>query len=229
MHISIIIPTLNEEQEIGGLIRELRDRAEGDIYQVIVADGGSGDRTAEIASGEGAEIVACRKRGRAAQLNEGAEAASGELLYFLHADTVPPPGFDRLITQAITGGAGAGCFQLRFTSSHPALRFYGWCTRFNFTLLRFGDQSLFVKPELFDRVGRFDEELIVMEDQQIVRDLKKLAPFKVLNQAVLTSARKYEDNGALRLQLIFTMILVLYYFGASQKMLAHLYNSLIDS
>jgi rSAM/selenodomain-associated transferase 2 len=227
LRISIIIPTLNEEETIGTLLRELSARAGEDIHEIIVADGGSMDQTRERASEAGARVIECQKTGRAAQMNEGAEAAMGDVLYFLHADTLPPPEFDQHIKRALFDGAGAGCFRLSFSGGHSVLRFYSWFTQFNSSFLRFGDQSLFVKPDVFMKSGRFDESLYVMEDQEIVRRLKKISRFKVIDKAVVTSARKYEENGAFRLQLIYIIIFGLFYAGVRQETLVHLYKSLI--
>lgn len=211
------------------LLKEVQERASGLVSEIIVADGGSCDSTAKLARGAGAEVIRCTKSGRAAQMNQGAGAASGDILYFLHADTIPPKSFDRLIQHAVDDGAGSGCFQLRFSSSHPALRFYGWCTKFKSTLLRFGDQSLFVKSDLFHKTGGFDESLVVMEDQEMVRSLKQLSSFRLLDEHVVTSARRYEKNGVYKLQLIFFLILILYYGGAQQDALVHLYKSMIKT
>ncbi|WP_340105246.1 TIGR04283 family arsenosugar biosynthesis glycosyltransferase [Rhodohalobacter sp. 8-1] len=228
--ISIVIPALNEESRIGRLVEELRRLESPRCYfhEIIVADGGSTDATRREAELAGAVVIKCKRKGRAVQMNEGAAKATGDILYFLHADTVPPEKFDTLIAEAIENGAGAGCFQLRFSNNHPVLRFYGWCTRFKTTVVRFGDQSLFVTSENFRKVGGYDSRLIVMEDQKIVSDLKKQASFVVLDEAVNTSARTYEKNGVIRLQFIFGMIVILYYFGAKQDTLVHLYNSLIE-
>lgn len=229
MTISIIIPALNEGDRIASLIDELRNResSDGYIHEIVVADGGSSDSTRKNAELAGANVLACRRRGRAAQMNEGAEVSSGNILYFLHADTIPPTDFDRHIADAVREGAGAGCFQLRFSSDHRLLQFYGWCTRFRSTLVRFGDQSLFVTSGNFRKIGGFDESLAMMEDQQIVGNLKKITPFTLLDKAVETSARKYEKNGVIRLQFIFGVIVILYYVGARQDTLVHLYKSLV--
>lgn len=228
--ISIIIPTLDEEDQISELLQLLKkiESPEGYIEEIIVADGGSSDGTVTLSEKVGATVIHCSEKGRSKQMNRGAEEAAGEILYFLHADTFPPKAFDRSIVQAIKSGAGAGCFQLSFSNEHPLLRFYGWCTRFKSTLVRFGDQSLFVKADIFKQVGGFDEDLVVMEDQQIVGNLKKITSFKLLDRVVATSARTYEKNGVVRLQLIFGMIVILYYSGAKQDTIVHLYNSLID-
>jgi len=227
--ISIVIPALNEEDYIADLVHALKERAVKDslIREIIVADGGSTDMTRQNAKNAGAVVVECQKKGRAIQMNEGAKVARGQILYFLHADTFPPVGYDKQIFSAIRNGFGAGCFQLRFSSSHPVLRFYGWCTRFRTTFVRFGDQSLFVTAKNFQIVGGFDESLAVMEDQQMVGNLKETTSFALLDEAVTTSARRYEKNGVVRLQFIFGMIVILYYFGAKQDTLVHLYNSLI--
>lgn len=226
--ISIIIPALNEEKQIADVIREVRNRGTAAaISDIIVVDGGSTDRTVEAAEQAGATVITPGTRGRAAQMNSGADAAGGDLYYFLHADTVPPHGFTAEILQAVKKGAQSGSFQLRFTGNHPLLRFYSWCTRFRTTLVRFGDQSLFVDADLFHRIGGFNERLSVMEDQEIVRRLKKNGRFQLLAGSVITSSRKYELNGTVRLQLVFTMILILYYFGVQQDTLVHLYKSLI--
>ncbi len=227
--ISIVIPALNEEDYIADLVHALKERAVNDslIREIIVADGGSTDMTRQNAKNAGAVVVECQKKGRAIQMNEGAKVAGGQILYFLHADTFPPVGYDKQIFSAIRNGSGAGCFQLRFSNAHPILRLYAWFTKFRITLVRFGDQSLFVKARIFFEAGGFDENLAVMEDQKIVSDLKKLTSFKLLDEAVTTSARRYEKNGVIRLQLIFGMIIILYYFGAKQDTLVHLYNSLI--
>jgi len=229
MTISIVIPAVNEEKRIAGLIENIRAHESGEehVSDIIVADGGSSDGTVREAEKAGANVLRCSQKGRAVQMNAGAAAATGDILYFLHADTFPPNRFDKSIIDAISDGAGAGCFQLRFSSTHPVLRFYGWCTRFRTTFVRFGDQSLFVLAKNFQSVGGFDEELTVMEDQKIIGVLKQIAPFTLLDEAVITSARKYHKNGVIRLQFIFGMIVILYYSGARQDTLLHLYNSLI--
>lgn len=227
--ISIVIPALNEEEGIARLIEELHRRQSGGhfIREIIVADGGSRDATRREAESAGATVFTCSRKGRAVQMNEGAERASGDILYFLHADTLPPRRFDSQIMQAISAGAGAGCFQLKFSNDHTVLRFYAWCTRFKTTLVRFGDQSLFVTSENFRKIDGFDEQLVVMEDQKIVSNLKAVTSFVLLNESVTTSARKYENNGVVRLQFVFGVIMILYYFGVGQETLVHFYKSLI--
>lgn len=227
MKISIVIPTLDEEESIGTLVSRLRRTAGEALHEILIADGGSRDRTAEYARRSGARVIDCAGKGRALQMNRGAAAASGDILYFLHADTLPPEDFDRSIRLAVHKGFNAGCFRLKFDDPNPVLRSYAWFTRFDIDLFRFGDQSLFVTRKLFERIGGFDESLLLMEDQEIVARLRKEGRFRLLGEAVVTSARRYRKNGILRLQLIFALILLGYHAGVRQETLVHLYRSLI--
>ncbi|RSK41281.1 glycosyltransferase [Hymenobacter perfusus] len=226
--VSIIIPTYNEAAGLPALLQYLRAGADP-AMEVVVADAGSADATAAVARQHGARVVACPQRGRAIQLNQGAAAASGAILYFLHADTYPPPGFVAAIRAAVASGAGSGCFRLRFDHSHWLLRLSGWCTRFDVDIIRFGDQSLFVRREVFERVGGFRPELLVMEDQEIVGRLRRHGSFRVLPASVTTSARKYLQNGVVRLQAGFTLLTLLYRLGVPQARLVRLYRRLVTS
>lgn len=202
--ISIIIPAFNEGEQIEKTISGLRQNAVAShLTEIIVADGGSTDNTLEQATKAGAKPVSSAKKGRAAQMNYAASLATGSVLYFLHADTVPPPGFTGAILQALRAGVGSGCFTLAFDYRHWFLKTNGWFTRFNFTCLRFGDQSLFVTKEVFERSGGFRENYLLLEDQEIIDRLKKLAPFRVIQQPVTTSARTYRRNGIYKTQGIF--------------------------
>jgi rSAM/selenodomain-associated transferase 2 len=225
--ISVIIPVLNEEQTIGKLLSELKRRSGSDVCEIIVVDGGSTDMTKEKAEREGATVIESVKKGRASQMNTGAEYSSAKILYFLHADTIPPVNFDEYISKAVMNGYKAGCFYLQFDDPHPGLRFYSWFTKIKSTLVRFGDQSLFVTKPVFCDVNGFDESLIVMEDQQIVRKIKRVTPFKVVDKPVVTSARKYQVNGVYRLQFVFFLIWAGYYLGLSQQALTSIYRKYI--
>ncbi|WP_246009024.1 TIGR04283 family arsenosugar biosynthesis glycosyltransferase [Hymenobacter metallilatus] len=224
--ISIILPTYNEAEGLPALLRYLRTEADAAV-EILVADAASPDGTAAVARAGGARVVACPQRGRAAQLNCGARAATGQVLYFLHADTYPPRGFPALIRAALAAGAGSGCFRLRFNHPHWFLRLSAWFTRFDVDAIRFGDQSLFVRRAVFERAGGFRPELQLMEDQEIVPRLRWHGPFRVLPQYVTTSARKYLVNGVYRLQASFTLLAVLHWLGVSQPRLVRLYRRLI--
>ena len=226
--VSIVIPAYNEAAGIGALLAYLRQTtADEPDLEIIVADGGSTDDTRALARRAGAAVVRSPRKGRAAQLNDGARQATGDILYFLHADTYPPPGFLADLRQARRQGYGSGCYRLAFDHGHWFLRFSAWCTRLPLLLVRFGDQSLFVQRELFARVGGFREDLLVMEDQEMVRRLQAQGAFQVLPRVVTTSARKYLDNGVFRLQAAFALLTGLYWLGLSQPRLVGLYRRLI--
>jgi rSAM/selenodomain-associated transferase 2 len=226
--ISIIIPTFNEADSITSLLSYLHRAAAGEpAPEILVVDGGSTDATVALARQAGATVLSAPHKGRAAQLNHGARHAWGELLYFLHADSYPPAGFLAHLRQASAQGYAAGCYRLAFDHRHWFLRFSAWCTRLPLTVVRFGDQSLFVRRDLFVRLGGYREDLLMMEDQEIVRRLRAHGAFRVVPHAVTTSARKYLANGVFRLQGIFTLIMLLYKLGVSQRRLVQLYRRLI--
>lgn len=226
--ISIVIPVYNEGGTIGKTIQKVKHRSSGRIREIIVVDGGSVDQTIEEAKQAGAIVLESPRKGRSAQMNVGAEHANGQLLYFLHADTHPPKGFDSTIINVVTEGYDAGCFRLQFDDANLLLRRYAWFTRFNVDLFRFGDQSLFIKRDLFFELDGFREDHIVMEDQEFVKRAKQTCSFTILDEAVITSAEKYQKNGVIKLQLVFTLILTLYYMGASQEQLVKIYKRFID-
>lgn len=227
--VSIIIPTYNEAPGIGLLLRYLRQATAAEpALEILVVDGGSTDGTAAEARRAGATVLRSPRKGRAVQMNYGATRATGEILYFLHADSYPPPGFVQDLRRAHAQGYGSGCYRLAFDHPHWFLRFSAWCTRFPLTVLRFGDQSLFVRRDLFARVGGFREDLLIMEDQEIIRRLRARGRFRLLPRAVTTSARKYLANGVFRLQGVFTGLALLYWLGVSQARLVHLYRRLIQ-
>ncbi|MBB1286019.1 TIGR04283 family arsenosugar biosynthesis glycosyltransferase [Flavisolibacter sp. BT320] len=225
--ISIIIPTYNEADQIQNTLSAIAKANQGQQIEVIVADGGSTDNTVQIARSCGATAVVSDRKGRAAQMNRGAVEARGEVLYFLHADSIPPKGFTEQILKAHASGYKSGCFQLAFDHPHWFLKANCWFTRFDVDAFRYGDQSLFVHRDLFKEVGGFCEKHIVFEDYNIVKQLKKRSRFLIMKGKVTTSARKYLDNGIFKMQGIFFLMYFLYKFGSSQEHLVSTYKKLI--
>jgi len=226
--LSVIIPTFNEESQIKVTIQKLREfDTHHLIKEIIVVDGGSNDKTLTVAKSEGVKAVVCPQKGRAAQMNYGASLAISNILYFLHADTIPPVNFTWEIVNLVNQGFAAGCYRLAFDYPHWFLKANCWFTRFNVNAFRFGDQSLFVTKENFLNVGGFCEKHLVLEDQHIIKKLRKVGSFKVLSKPVLTSARKYLENGIYRTQGIFFLIYFMYYLGLTQQQLVSTYRWLI--
>lgn len=224
-HISIIIPVLNEEAYLGLVLQQISgESAHQGALEVLVVDGGSTDQTVAVAKANGAKVVHSEK-GRAKQMNLGAQQASGSILYFLHVDTLPPPHFDAHILKAVQEGHQAGCFRMRFDDDRPFLRFFGWCTRINLLICRGGDQSLFIRSTLFAELGGFDTAYTVYEDNEFIGRIYKRVPFKVLPSRVTTSARRYRKKGMVRLQFHFGIIHLKHFLGAGPETLqAHYRN-----
>lgn len=226
--ISIIIPAYNEEECLGENIRSLLiDAREVSAVEVIVSDGGSTDRTVTVAEQAGAVVVKSPNKGRSAQMNYGAKMAKGKILYFLHADTRPPAGFLKDILHAYCKGHTSGCFMLQFDYPHWFLKLNCWFTRFDFNYFRFGDQSLFVSRDVFEKAGGFREDHIVMEDQEMIKRIRKTSAFTIIKKPVITSARKYLENGFYKTQGIFFLIFLMYEMGFPQEKLVSTYRKLI--
>jgi len=206
LKISIIIPVLNEASFIGNLLERLNlYSASRNIKEIIIVDGGSTDNTISIASTYNVTILSSEK-GRAKQMNLGAKHALGGILYFLHVDTFPPENFDTFIINAVKKNHSTGCFRMQFNSPSYFLKFFGWLTRVNHRCFRGGDQSLFITKELFIRSKGFNESYIIYEDSEFITRLYRLNGFKVLPEKVITSARRYEQIGTIKLQYHFGII-----------------------
>lgn len=225
--ISIIIPVLNEEKSISDIIDYLKEKSSPkNILEIIFVDGGSIDKTSQIALKKGA-IVLQSQKGRAKQLNIGAKHAKGNILYFLHVDTFPPHNFDLQIINAVQSGNNVGCFQMKFDSNSRFLSFFAWFTKVNHTLCRGGDQSLFITKKLFQETTGFNENYKVYEDNEFIGRIYKVTDFKILPFKVKTSARRYEERGKYILQYHFGVIHLKNYLGAGPEKLYEYYRKKI--
>lgn len=171
--ISIVIPTYNEQENIVKLIHHLKVNSSAKTIEIIVVDGGSEDRTVELAGQAGAITVLFSNRCRSAQMNYGASLATGDILYFIHADTLPPSSFIKDIEKAIAGGFGLGRYRTIFDSKSWLLKLNAFFTRFDLFMCYGGDQTLFIKKHLFTSIGGFNGEMRIMEDYEIVKRARK--------------------------------------------------------
>lgn len=228
MKISVIIPTLNEADNIVPLIRHLRQYGDNHLAEIIVADANSNDDTARLAKDAGAKVVAVPERGRSLQMNAGAQEAIGEILYFVHADSLPPVSYAKDLLDAVSKGYPIGCFRFRFDSKRWILKINSWFTRLDLLWCRGGDQTLFLTRELFDELQGFCPKHIIMEEYDLILRARKAYPFRIIPKEVVVSARKYESNSYLRVQIANLIAFQMYRFGYPLQGIYDTYRRLLD-
>ena len=225
--LTIVIPVLNEAAIVVGALQALAPlRARG--AEIIVVDGGSRDGTPALAKPLADRIISAPP-GRGAPLNAGAAIATGDPLLFLHADTTLPDGADHLIEAALERRAW-GRFDVRIAGRHPLLAVIARTInlRSRLTGVATGDQAIFVTRAAFAAVGGFPE-LPLMEDIAICRRLKRLSRPFCIGTPVVTSGRRWEQNGVLRTILLMWRLRLAYYLGVEPAVLAHRYNGATNS
>ncbi len=218
--ISVIIPAFNEEQCIARTI----ESAKAGAKEIIVVDGGSGDRTKEIAEGLGASVMSSEP-GRAAQMNAGARAAKSGILLFLHADTILPGSYAAHAREALEAGAAFGAFNLKIDSPALSFRMLEVLVSFRSHVLEmpYGDQSIFVRKDAFHALDGF-ADMKIMEDYDFVKRARKRFTLSIANAAVTTSARRWERLGILRTTFINQRVIASYHLGAGPERLAEIYT-----
>jgi rSAM/selenodomain-associated transferase 2 len=222
--LSIIMPVLNEGERIAEALASLFDlRALG--TEVIIVDGGSSDATVERAKLH-ADLVILAARGRALQMNVGAEKASGDVLLFLHADTRLPADVSDLVLNGLEkSGRVWGRFDVKIDGSSPLLPMIAWfmSLRSRLTGIATGDQAIFVRRDSFRSVGGFPA-IALMEDIALSKRLKRLGKPLCLRQRVTTSGRRWEKNGVLNTMVLMWRLRLAYFFGADPQELARQYG-----
>lgn len=222
--ITIVIPALNEGKRILHTLDAIEPASE---LEVIVADAGSTDDTPRLAASWGARVILA-PRCKARQMNAGAAVARGEVLLFLHADTLLPRGFRREIIRTMARpGVSAGAFRLRFDGKRSLFLRIIECTanwRAHYLQMPFGDQGIFLRKTVFREVGGFPR-IPIMEDVEIVRRLRRRGCIMVVPLCVVSSARRYERDGAIRRTLINKAVFFGYLFGVSPNRLLGLYET----
>ncbi len=222
--ISIIVPVLNDAESLR-LQQPFFDAARTRGHEVIVVDGGSCDRSLDLASTIGAQVVSS-ERGRAPQMNAGAEAAGGQLLLFLHADTrIDVQALEQLWAERERRGDSLwGRFDVRLNGEHWLYRVIETMMnlRSRFTAIATGDQAMFVSRALFERVGGFPR-IALMEDVALSKQLRKLAPPLCLKARALTSTRRWDENGIIATVLLMWRLRLGYFLGVDPARLAQIY------
>ena len=220
--VSVVIPALNEEESIAATLESVR---RGNPHEMIVVDGGSTDETSQHARVAGVAVVEC-SRGPARQMNAGAARATGNVLLFLHADTLlaedwPQDAARTLAQDGVAGGAFtfriAGKFFGRRIIENTANR------RARRRQLPYGDQGLFLRRKLFEEMGGF-ADLPVMEDYEFVRRLRRRGQIVIADSTATTSGRRWKKRGVVRTTVINRLMIVGYHLGFSPRWLAALYG-----
>jgi rSAM/selenodomain-associated transferase 2/rSAM/selenodomain-associated transferase 1 len=218
--ISVIIPTLNEEDGIGRLISFLK---EYDV-EIVVADGGSTDGTKDLCQRAGVKVLSS-KTGRAMQMNTGASEATGQILLFLHADTILPEGFPEMVRGPLAMGAIGGAFSFGTDLDTITMRIIERMSNLRAQILGivFGDQAIFTRADVFRKINGFPE-IPVMEDYGLVRSLNREGKVVLLPQVAVTSARRWRTSGVWRTTFVNQVITWLFLLGVSPDKLAGWYR-----
>lgn len=216
--ISVIIPTLNEEANLGQTLERVRD---GFNVEAIVVDGGSTDSTRSIVP----DCLSCLD-GRASQQNMGAKAASGELLLFLHADTELPEGWDWIVRDTLSDPTVAlGAFSFKVRESFPGRTFIentaNWRSKSGG--MPFGDQGFFMRRETFEATGGFPD-MPIMEDYAFIRIVRRHGKIVTIPDPAVTSGRRWQQHGAFKVSLINKLMILGYHLGVSPHKLATFYR-----
>lgn len=228
MQVSVIIPTYNEAAHVGCLVEHLLRYRNPYISEILVIDGDSQDDTVTIAAEAGARVHQVSCKGRAVQMNAGARMAKGDVLYFVHADTLPPASYAQDIAQAIQQGYRIGCFRARFDSNKVLLKINSYCTRFKRLMCRGGDQTLFIQKSFFEALNGYDEYYIVMEEYDLIRRACEQDKFKIMTSEVRVSARKYDRNSYLQVNFANLIVFTMFQLGFTPSKLKRTYQKLIN-
>jgi rSAM/selenodomain-associated transferase 2 len=219
--ISVIIPALNERYGIAATLRAII--ALDPDLEVIVVDGGSEDGTADAAAHEGARVLQS-ERGRGVQMHKGASEARGDVLWFVHADTLPHPQALTDIEAALSDpGVAGGNFRLRFDGGSLAARFLNRLQGLRAWLgWHYGDNTIFVRRDVYRRIGGF-RPYPLFEDADLVKRIRCAGRFVNLAGPVTTSSRRFEDGRFLSTGLLWIVLQTLYRLGMPPHALARLY------
>lgn len=223
MKYSLIVPCLNEEKFITECLRSIRKSFNSD--EIILVDGGSSDKTLELAYQFNVRIIKSTG-GRGVQMNIGAEEASGDIFIFVHADTFIPDNARHLIENAFSNSdIKIATFRLGFDADHKILNFYSKFSNYDSMFTKFGDQCIIIRKTFFREIGGFPNWSI-FEDVHLLNKARKKSKIKILAAEVVTSARKFLLGGIIRTQFRNAFLFLQYFIGLDQKKIARNYYSM---
>jgi rSAM/selenodomain-associated transferase 2 len=228
--ISIIIPAHREEESLNILLSHIATVQDREGAEVIIALSPE-SQTYTLNDFEGkVRLLCCKEQGRAVQMNEGSMLAKGEILVFLHADVKPPSTFLRDINNALSGVYDAGFFSYKFDKKNFWLSINASFTARDSIFTGGGDQCLFIRKSIFDKLGKFDQHQLLMEDFEFFKRMKQaLIPYTIIKRDLIVSARKYERNSYLRVNLSNLLLVILFNLGFSSTRLKFIHDKLIHS
>jgi rSAM/selenodomain-associated transferase 2 len=225
--LSIIIPTINEEIALRMLLPYLHNCCKGNAYEIIIADYKSTDNTKKLTEANGALYFCAPKKSRAAQMNFGAMQAKYSILYFVHADVVPPKSFYNDIVGAVANGFELGRYTTKFERSLWKLKINEWCSRLDWFVCYAGDQTLFVTKNVFELVDGYCEKHLLMEEFDFTKRARAITRYKIFKQPTIISLRKYETNSWWQVQKTNYRIVMAYKKGLEQHKLLALYQQML--
>lgn len=226
--ISIIIPTYNEASTIKVLLDSIFNQINDNDYEVILVDSDkSKDNLKKVASIYNFQYVKANHTCRAIQLNIGARMAKYDILYFVHADVILPKGFHEKIYQSIDNGNSFGYFRYQFDSKKFLLKINSFFSQYKSFYTGGGDQTFFIRKEVFHDVGGFDDELKLCEDFALFDKLKNAYQYEIINSKVIVSSRKYQKANYFKVNLVNLYILLKFKKGHNTHELRKTYERLL--
>lgn len=231
--LSIIIPAHNEKKNIESLFNilsiQLKQHPTFQVEVLVILSGGNSDGAEHLKYSGPFHIIKCQGKGRAVQMNMGAKKAKGSILAFLHADSIPPNGFLNNIYETIGNGYGAGLFSYKFDKSGLLLKINEFFTSKDGLFTGAGDQCLFITRTNFNNLGGFNDEQVIMEDFELWHKIKKnKIPYKIVNNNLVVSARKYDYNSYLRVNFTNLVLFLMFKTGCTPEKIKTTHNSMLN-
>lgn len=220
--LSVIVPVINEEIHIEATLHSIGQPSED--LEIILADGGSTDRTIEVASAFGCRILSCN-RGRARQMNAASVVATGEVLLFLHGDTRLPVNYRNDVSRCLDSGRVAGAFRLKIAGNNLGLRMVEWGAnlRSRWLQLPYGDQGIFMRSDDFFKLGGY-RHLPIMEDFELCRRIRRSGKMQLLDSTIETSSRRWLTRGIVKTTLLNQICILGFLAGIAPKRIATIYG-----